>query len=59
MSAIPEPQLREIRDSASAAYYDAHWNAGDSRELAATLLRLALENWRAGYELGLQHGRDE
>lgn len=59
MSAIPEPQLREIRDSAAAAYDDARWTAGDSRELAATLLRLALENWRAGYELGLQHGRDE
>lgn len=59
MSEIHDAQLRVIKDAAAAAYDDVRWAVGDSRELAATLLRLALENWRAGYETGLQHGRDE
>lgn len=57
--AIPEPEARAIREAAAAAYDDVRWTAGDSRELAAVMLRLAQETWRGGYAAGLRHGRDE
>lgn len=59
MSEIPDAQLRVIKDAAAAAYDDVRWAVGDSRELAAVLMRPGLEIWRAGYETGLRHGRDE
>jgi hypothetical protein len=55
---IPEPHLRKIHEAAEAAYDDIRWLTGDSRQLSAAILRLALESWRAGYKLGRQHGRD-
>lgn len=59
MSEIPDAQLRVIKEAAAAAYDDVRWAVGDSRELATVLMRLGLEIWRAGYDAGLRHGRDE
>lgn len=51
--------MRVIKQAAAAACDDVRWAVGDSRELATVLMRLGLEIWRAGYETGLRHGRDE
>lgn len=59
MSEITGAQLKEINEAAAAAYDDVRWAVGDSRELAAVLMRLGLEMWRAGYDTGLRHGREE
>ena len=56
---IPEPHLRKIHEAAEAAYDDIRWLTGDSRQLATTILRLALECWHGGYDVGVEHGRAE
>ena len=55
-NAIPEPQMRRIREAADCAYDDVRWAVGDHPELRGVLRTLAIESYRAGYGEGLRHG---